>query len=61
MHIQVYIDLKGEYRWRLVAANGRIMADSSEGYTKEAHIEKALTTIIQAFKDETVELDWPLP
>lgn len=28
----VYKDAKGEWRWRLVAANNRIIADSGEGY-----------------------------
>jgi uncharacterized protein YegP (UPF0339 family) len=27
-----YKDKKGEYRWRMVAKNGRIIADSGEGY-----------------------------
>ena len=31
-----YRDHKGEWRWRLVAANGRIIADSGEGYSNEA-------------------------
>jgi uncharacterized protein YegP (UPF0339 family) len=31
-----YQDAKGEWRWRLVAANGRIIADSGEGY-KDDH------------------------
>ena len=30
-----YKDAKGEWRWRLKAANGRIIADSGEGYTTE--------------------------
>jgi uncharacterized protein YegP (UPF0339 family) len=30
-----YKDAKGEWRWRLVAANGRILADSGEGYKSE--------------------------
>ena len=29
----VYKDNTGEWRWRLKAANGRIIADSGEGYT----------------------------
>jgi uncharacterized protein YegP (UPF0339 family) len=29
---QVYTDAAGEWRWRLVAGNGRIIADSGEGY-----------------------------
>jgi uncharacterized protein YegP (UPF0339 family) len=27
-----YEDKRGEYRWQLVATNGRILADSGEGY-----------------------------
>jgi uncharacterized protein YegP (UPF0339 family) len=29
---QVYEDAEGGWRWRLVAGNGRIIADSGEGY-----------------------------
>lgn len=28
-------DAKGEWRWHLKASNGKILADSGEGYTKE--------------------------
>ena len=28
-------DKKGEWRWRLKASNGRIIADSGEGYKNE--------------------------
>ena len=31
-----YKDHKGEWRWRLKAANGRIIADSGEGYKNES-------------------------
>lgn len=31
-HFEVYLDHADEYRWRLVAGNGRIVADSGEGY-----------------------------
>jgi uncharacterized protein YegP (UPF0339 family) len=30
-----YKDSKGEWRWRLKASNGRIIADSGEGYKNE--------------------------
>jgi hypothetical protein len=30
-----YQDAAGEFRWRLVAQNGRILADSAEGYVTE--------------------------
>lgn len=31
---RVYRDRKGEWRWRLIARNGRIVADSGEGYDR---------------------------
>lgn len=39
---QVYQDEKKEWRWRLVAPNGRIIAVSGEGYQRHA---KALAGI----------------
>jgi hypothetical protein len=35
-----YKDSKGEWRWRLKAANGRIIADSREGYSSESECKK---------------------
>jgi uncharacterized protein YegP (UPF0339 family) len=35
MHYVYYKHAKGEWRWRLKAANGRIIADSGEGYATE--------------------------
>jgi len=32
------------WRWRLVAANGRIIAESGEAYTRKHDVERALTT-----------------
>lgn len=47
-------DNKGEWRWHLKASNGRIIADSAEGYTTEreclADIER-----VKASKDATVK------
>jgi len=31
----VYRDRKREWRWRLTAPNGRILADSGEGYKRK--------------------------
>ena len=37
MKFHIYKDDKGEWRWRLKAENGNIIADSGEGYsTKQA-------------------------
>ena len=42
----IYQDHAGEWRWRLKSANGRIIADSAEGYTSKAGARRALDTVI---------------
>jgi uncharacterized protein YegP (UPF0339 family) len=32
MKFEIYEDKRGEYRWRLIATNAKILADSGEGY-----------------------------
>jgi uncharacterized protein YegP (UPF0339 family) len=32
----IYKDTKGEWRWQLLAANNKIIADSAEGYVNKA-------------------------
>jgi uncharacterized protein YegP (UPF0339 family) len=34
--LEIYRDGRSEWRWRLRAANGRIVADSGEGYRRRA-------------------------
>ena len=41
-HVETYEDREGDFRWRLVASNGRTIADSAEGYTTLAALRKAL-------------------
>jgi len=36
MKFQVYKDKIGQYRWRLIATNGRVIADSGEGYVNKS-------------------------
>ena len=36
MQYHVYKDLNGQWRWRLLAANNRIIADSAEGYWNQS-------------------------
>lgn len=33
---EMYKDSAGDFRWRFIASNGRIVADSAEGYTTKA-------------------------
>jgi uncharacterized protein len=41
----IYKDAKGEWRWRLRAKNGEIIADSGEGYTSKANCEAAIKLV----------------
>jgi len=40
--LEIYRDGRREWRWRLRASNGRIVADSSEGYRRRASVRKAV-------------------
>jgi uncharacterized protein YegP (UPF0339 family) len=42
---EVYVDKAKEFRWRLKAANGQIVAASSEGYKAKADCEHAIDLI----------------
>lgn len=46
MHIQIYRDTAGEWRWHLRAANNETVADSSESYTRKRDALRALNKII---------------
>jgi uncharacterized protein len=45
MTFEIYKDRKEEFRWRLKAANGNIMATSGEGYKAKADCKKAIESI----------------
>ncbi len=47
---EVYEDAKKEFRWRLKAANGQVVANSSEGYKAKADCEKAVDLVKKAGK-----------
>jgi len=40
-----YKDQKSEWRWRLVASNGRRIADSAEGYKNESECKKDIDRV----------------
>jgi len=43
--IEVYKDVNREWRWRLISANGRIVADSAEGYKRKASVMRAIERV----------------
>ena len=54
---QVYPDSKGEFRWRLKAKNGRIIADGAEGYKTRANANRALDTVLDTLKTNVPIVD----
>lgn len=41
----IYKDAANEYRWRLIAKNGRIVADSGEGYSTHYKAKRAFNRL----------------
>ena len=52
---QLYKDRKGEYRWRLRARNGEIIADSNEGYSSKASCKHGIDLVKQQAANAEVE------
>ncbi len=52
---QIYQDRKGEYRWRLRARNGEIIADSNEGYSRKASCKQGIDLVKQQAASATLE------
>ena len=55
MKFEVYLDRRSEWRWRLRAPNGWIMATSSEGYGDKRNCTNAIRRIREGAADATVE------
>ena len=52
---EVYRDSAGEWRWRLVASNGNIIADSGEGYSSKQGAERGIESVKRTAADAEVE------
>ena len=42
---ELYRDSAGEWRWRLVATNGNIVADSGEGYASKQGAQRGIDSV----------------
>lgn len=51
----IYQDAAGQFRWRLRAANGRIVGDSGEGYSTRANARRAAESARQAIGGAAIE------
>lgn len=55
LKVEYSTDKAKEYRWHLKAANGRVMARSSEGYNTREGAERAYELVKAGAKDAPVE------
>lgn len=46
--VEIYKDRAGEYRWRARARNGRIVADSGEGYGRRRDCLRGIEATFRA-------------
>lgn len=54
---EVYPDAIGEWRWRLIhKSNGKIMADSGEGYKNKGDCKGAIGSIVEGLRLHLYEL-----
>lgn len=53
---EVYLDSAGEWRWRLVATNGNIIADSGEGYESKQGVERGIESVKQSAPEAQVQV-----
>jgi len=55
MTYRKYQDTNRHWRWRLVAANGRIIANSGEGYFNETDCDSAIQLVKSSFNAPVVK------
>ena len=53
---EIYQDKRSEWRWRLKAGNGELVAISEEGFSSKSNVLKTIETVKRcAVEAETVE------
>ncbi|MFW5965229.1 MAG: HVO_2922 family protein [Halodesulfurarchaeum sp.] len=51
---ELYEDSAGEWRWRLVAANGQIVADGGEGYSSKQGAKRGIESVKKGAPDADI-------
>lgn len=52
---EVFRDNAGEWRWRLVAGNGNIIADSGEGYQSKQGVQRGIDSVKRSAANANVQ------
>jgi hypothetical protein len=53
---EVYVDAAGQWRWRLVAPNGNIVADSGEGYSSKQGAKRGIESVKEGAPNAEIEV-----
>jgi uncharacterized protein YegP (UPF0339 family) len=53
-HFELFVDAADEWRWRLVASNGNIIADSGEGYSSKQGAKRGIESVKRVAADAEV-------
>ena len=56
MRFELYRDSVGEWRWRLRARNGEVVADSGEGYKRREDCEHGISLVRQSAEAKLVDM-----
>ena len=56
MRFELYRDARGEWRWRLRVANGNVIADSAEGYSRREDCEHGIGLVKESAGAATVDM-----
>jgi uncharacterized protein len=52
---ELYKDAKGEFRWRLIASNGQMIANGGEGYKSKESAKNGIESVKKNASDAPVE------
>lgn len=50
----IYQDVNNEYRWRLLTANNRVIADSGEGYKNQADVLASIELLMDTDRSTVI-------
>lgn len=53
---EIYRDNANEWRWRLIAANGHIIAASGEGYRSKQGVERGIESVKKSVPEAEIRV-----
>lgn len=56
MIFEIYEDTRHYWRWRLLARNNKIIADSAESYVSEYNVTRAVISIVKKLRRATMRV-----